>query len=352
MKILQKICFVLLLATFLSVSAGSCFDNVTDINDCRGIAEQGDARAQYNLGVVYGNGEGVPQGYIMANMYSNIDSVNGDKDSVSNRDEGAKKTTSSQIERVENLVMEWMERVEYLVMEWVEKAEYIVKEWVEKAEYIVKEWVEKAEYIVMGWVERIEGFVMEWERAEGKLEYLEDRGGRTLIIIVLPIILLFYLFRIFKKRRQKRDYDAYFFRDHKKGNLERDYEEQEQFRKKREQEKEQFYQEQERQERKRKDRERQEIEEKIRLEKERRERQKRSRQKRESLKKGNEKTRTNEEILGLISAWAKSDLMSAYRKKCQQTHPDKWKGYPEDIVRAMEREYKEVQKAYKYLSKK
>jgi hypothetical protein len=204
----------------------------------------------------------------------------------------------------------------------------------------------------MGWVERIEGFVMEWERAEGKLEYLEDRGGRTLIIIVLPIILLFYLFRIFKKRRQKRDYDAYFFRDHKKGNLERDYEEQEQFRKKREQEKEQFYQEQERQERKRKDRERQEIEEKIRLEKERRERQKRSRQKRESLKKGNEKTRTNEEILGLISAWAKSDLMSAYRKKCQQTHPDKWKGYPEDIVRAMEREYKEVQKAYKYLSKK
>ena len=330
MKILQKICFVLLLATFSSVYAGSCFDNVTDINDCRGIAEQGNARAQYNLGMVYGNGEGVPQGYVMANMYSNIDSVNGDKNSIRNGDEGTRKMTSSQIERVENLVMEW----------------------VEKAEYIVKEWVEKAEYIVMGWVERIEGFVMEWERAEGKLEYLENRGGRTLIIIVLPIILLFYLFRIFKKRSQKRDYDAYFFRDHKKGNLERDYEEQEQFRQKREQEKEQFYQEQERQERKRKDRERQEIEEKIRLEKERRERQKRSRQKRESLKKGNEKTRTNEEILGLISAWAKSDLMSAYRKKCQQTHPDKWKGYPEDIVRAMEREYKEVQKAYKYLSKK
>ena len=329
MNILQKICFVLLLTTFSSVYGWDCFKD-KNIDNCRGIAEQGDARAQYNLGVVYGNGEGVPQGYIMANMYSNIDSVNGDKDSVSNRDEGAKKTTSSQIERVENLVMEWMERVEYLVMEWVEKAEYIV----------------------MGWVERIEGFVMEWERAEGKLEYLEDRGGRTLIIIVLPIILLFYLFRIFKKRSQKRDYDAYFFRDHKKGNLERDYEEQEQFRQKREQEKEQFYQEQERQERKRKDRERQEIEEKIRLEKERRERQKRSRQKRESLKKGNEKTRTNEEILGLISAWAKSDLMSAYRKKCQQTHPDKWKGYPEDIVRAMEREYKEVQKAYKYLSKK
>jgi DnaJ-class molecular chaperone len=45
-------------------------------------------------------------------------------------------------------------------------------------------------------------------------------------------------------------------------------------------------------------------------------------------------------------------LISAYRKKCQQTHPDKWKGYPEYIVRAMEKEYKEVQNTFKYLSKK
>jgi len=45
-------------------------------------------------------------------------------------------------------------------------------------------------------------------------------------------------------------------------------------------------------------------------------------------------------------------LISAYRKKCQQTHPDKWKGYPDNIVRAMEKEYKEVQNTFKYLSKK
>ena len=312
MKILQKICFVLLLATFLSVSAGSCFDNVTDINDCRGIAEQGDARAQYNLGMVYGNGEGVPQGYVMANMYSNIDSVNGDKDSVSNRDEGAKKTTSSQIERVENLVMEWMERAEDLVMEW--------------------------------------------ERIQGKLEDHEDREKITLIIIVVTIVFIFYFFRLFKKRNLERDYDVYFFRDLKQRNLERDYQEQEQLRQKIEREKEQVHQEQERQERKRKEREKQEREEKVRLEEERRERQrqrqKQSSQKREPPKNRNEKERSYEEILGLSSGWTKSDLISAYRKKCQQTHPDKWKGYPENIVRAMEKEYKEVQNTFKYLSKK
>jgi hypothetical protein len=312
MKILQKICFVLLLATFLSVSAGSCFDNVTDINDCRGIAEQGDARAQYNLGMVYGNGEGVPQGYVMANMYSNIDSVNGDKDSVRNRDEGAKKTTSSQIERVENLVMEWMERAEDLVMEW--------------------------------------------ERIQGKLEDHEDREKITLIIIVVTIVFIFYFFRLFKKRNLERDYDVYFFRDLKQRNLERDYQEQEQLRQKIEREKEQVHQEQERQERKRKEREKQEREEKVRLEEERRERQrqrqKQSSQKREPPKNRNEKERSYEEILGLSSGWTKSDLISAYRKKCQQTHPDKWKGYPDNIVRAMEKEYKEVQNTFKYLSKK
>jgi len=312
MKILQKICFVLLLATFLSVSAGSCFDNVTDINDCRGLAEQGDARAQYNLGMVYGNGEGVPQGYVMANMYSNIDSVNGDKDSVRNRDEGAKKTTSSQIERVENLVMEWMERAEDLVMEW--------------------------------------------ERIQGKLEDHEDRKKITLIIIVVTIVFIFYFFRLFKKRNLERDYDVYFFRDLKQRNLERDYQEQEQLRQKIEREKEQVHQEQERQERKRKEREKQEREEKVRLEEERRERQrqrqKQSSQKREPPKNRNEKERSYEEILGLSSGWTKSDLISAYRKKCQQTHPDKWKGYPDNIVRAMEKEYKEVQNTFKYLSKK
>ena len=308
MKILQKICFVLLLATFLSVSAGSCFDNVTDINDCRGIAEQGDARAQYNLGMVYGSGEGVPQGYVMANMYSNIDSVNGDKDSVRNRDEGAKKTTSSQIERVENLVMEWMERAEDLVMEW--------------------------------------------ERIQGKLEDHEDRKKITLIIIVVTIVFIFYFFRLFKKRNLERDYDVYFFRDLKQRNLERDYQEQEQLRQKIEREKEQVHQEQERQERKRKEREKQEREEKVRLEEERRQRQKQSSQKREPPKNRNEKERSYEEILGLSSGWTKSDLISAYRKKCQQTHPDKWKGYPDNIVRAMEKEYKEVQNTFKYLSKK
>ncbi len=54
MKILKKICFVLLLTTFSSVYGGDCFKD-KDVDDCRVKAEQGDAHAQGNLGVMYRN---------------------------------------------------------------------------------------------------------------------------------------------------------------------------------------------------------------------------------------------------------------------------------------------------------
>jgi uncharacterized protein len=62
MKILQKICFVLLLGTFSSVYGGDCFKD-KDAIDCMMKAEQGDSGAQYNLGLMYAKGEGVIQDY-------------------------------------------------------------------------------------------------------------------------------------------------------------------------------------------------------------------------------------------------------------------------------------------------
>ena len=63
MKILQKICFVLLLTTFSSVYGGSCFEKPYDFDDCRVQAEQGHSKAQYNLGLLYYNGRGVRKDY-------------------------------------------------------------------------------------------------------------------------------------------------------------------------------------------------------------------------------------------------------------------------------------------------
>jgi uncharacterized protein len=62
MKMLKKICFVLLLlATFSSVYGGSCFEG-HDVDDCLVKAEQGDLNSQYILGAMYmSGGHGVPR---------------------------------------------------------------------------------------------------------------------------------------------------------------------------------------------------------------------------------------------------------------------------------------------------
>ena len=63
MKILQKICFVLLLTTFSSVYGGDCWDKVPDFDDCRVKAEQGDSNVQLYLGDLYKKGQDVVQDY-------------------------------------------------------------------------------------------------------------------------------------------------------------------------------------------------------------------------------------------------------------------------------------------------
>ena len=70
-------------------------------------AEQGNASAQYNLALKYEEGQGVPQDYVLAHMWWNISGVNGDKDAVKNRNIVEKKMTPSQIEKAQELARNW-----------------------------------------------------------------------------------------------------------------------------------------------------------------------------------------------------------------------------------------------------
>ena len=149
MKILHKICFVSLIAIFLpscSTTAGDCWEEPYDVADCRVKAEQGDAKAQYNLGVIYDkgegviqddkeavkwtrkaaeqghakaqynlalmydNGRGVPKDYVMAHMYWNIAAVSGYKDAIKNRGIVEKKMTATQIAEAQKLARDWMNK--------------------------------------------------------------------------------------------------------------------------------------------------------------------------------------------------------------------------------------------------
>ena len=73
-------------------------------------AEQGYARAQYNLGFMYYNGEGVPQDYVQAHMWWNLAASKGNENGRKNRDIIAKKMTPVQITEAQRIAREWLEK--------------------------------------------------------------------------------------------------------------------------------------------------------------------------------------------------------------------------------------------------
>jgi TPR repeat protein len=78
----------------------------------RAAAEQGYARAQNNLGYMYGTGSGVPQDYVLAHMWYNQAGANGIALGIKNRDKLAREMTPDQIAEAQRLVREWLKRCE------------------------------------------------------------------------------------------------------------------------------------------------------------------------------------------------------------------------------------------------
>jgi TPR repeat protein len=70
-------------------------------------AQQGYAPAQFNLGVFYAKGLGVPQDYVLAYMWLSLSAAQGDQNGVKARDEFARLMTPTQIAEGEKLAREW-----------------------------------------------------------------------------------------------------------------------------------------------------------------------------------------------------------------------------------------------------
>ena len=69
-------------------------------------AEQGEAMAQYNLGVAYAKGLGVPEDNVTAYAWVNIAAANGDAKAKKNRGSIAKEMTPDQIAKGEAMAKE------------------------------------------------------------------------------------------------------------------------------------------------------------------------------------------------------------------------------------------------------
>ena len=108
----MKNIIVATLFLLLSTNAFACDDeglsDMSNFENCLAEAEQGDAFAQFSLGVAYGTGQGVAQDYKSAHMWLNIAAANGYSDADKGRDIVAKKMTPSQIEKAQDMAREWM----------------------------------------------------------------------------------------------------------------------------------------------------------------------------------------------------------------------------------------------------
>jgi hypothetical protein len=71
-------------------------------------AAQGYLDAQYNLAVMYNRGDGVVQNYKKAHMWWNLVAVNGNDDAVKNREMVAKKMTAQQVGEAQKMATKCM----------------------------------------------------------------------------------------------------------------------------------------------------------------------------------------------------------------------------------------------------
>jgi TPR repeat protein len=71
------------------------------------LANQGKGDAQYNLGIMYANGRGVPQDYVAAHMWLNLSASHGDQEAAAVRDSLAKTMSPAQVAEAQKMARDW-----------------------------------------------------------------------------------------------------------------------------------------------------------------------------------------------------------------------------------------------------
>ena len=107
----MKIRAFFLAAIFLSPI--SCAHASVDVAATQKIAEQGDANAQFNLGDMYANDQGVPQSYSLAYTWLSVAIANGYRDqsrAISKRDALAAKLSPPQLAEAQKRAAQYFEQ--------------------------------------------------------------------------------------------------------------------------------------------------------------------------------------------------------------------------------------------------
>lgn len=82
-------------------------DYKTAAKEFQKLASQGHGKAQYVLGMMYRQGQGVPQDYIQAHLWLSLAAASGEKDANKFRELLAAKMSARQIEEAQRLARSW-----------------------------------------------------------------------------------------------------------------------------------------------------------------------------------------------------------------------------------------------------
>ena len=85
-------------------------DYTAELRITRPLAATGEVWAQYNLGLMYGKGQGFPMDYVLAHMWFNLAAMNGNANAVKNRGILAKRLTPQQMAEAQKLARECQAR--------------------------------------------------------------------------------------------------------------------------------------------------------------------------------------------------------------------------------------------------
>jgi len=83
-------------------------DYATALKEWRPLADQGDADAQFNLGVMYQEGRGVLQDYVQAHMWASLAAAQNQENATKLRAALAEGMAPAQIAEAQRLAREWM----------------------------------------------------------------------------------------------------------------------------------------------------------------------------------------------------------------------------------------------------
>ncbi len=89
------------------IEAGQRGDYAVALREFRPLATEGDAKAQFYLGYMYGKGQGVPQDYVLAHMWFNLAAIRRNGTAPKGREYVADRMTSAQIAEARKLAREW-----------------------------------------------------------------------------------------------------------------------------------------------------------------------------------------------------------------------------------------------------